>query len=138
MAEEEKKLKVLVCDDDGVTRDLLSVNLSKLSCDVDCIDNGDKLLDKLRLEDYDVLFLDIMLPGKDGIALLKTIKENKPKTAVIMITAYAVEESKAKEIGAADYLYKPFDWDKMCWIIDRVGKQKHGDSKKKDINTCRE
>ncbi len=133
MAEEENRLKVLVCDDDVVTRNLLLVNLKKLSCDVDCIDNGDELLDKLKFSDYDILFLDILLPGKDGIALLKEIRDNKLDTAIIMIAAYSVEESEAKVIGATDYLYKPFDWDKMRWIIDRARRRKQRDFKDDDI-----
>lgn len=129
MAEKENKLKVLVCDDDAVTRGLFSENLRKISCHVDCINNGKELIDRLSLEDYDLIFLDILLPCKDGISLLREVKENKPETAVIMITAYTVEENRAKEIGAMDYLYKPFDWDKIYWIIDKVKKQKCRNSK---------
>lgn len=123
MAEDKDKLRILVCDDEPVVRDLLSIYFKKLNCHVDCTKDGDEMLDKFNAGEYDVVFLDILLPGKDGIALLKEIRKDKPQTVVLM-TGYAVEEGEAKALGAMDYLYKPFDMDKIQWIIDRVKREK--------------
>ena len=83
---------------------------------------GEKGLKKLEEENVDIILLDIMMPGMDGIETLKRIKEKDESLEVIMITAVRTVKTavKAMQLGAYDYLVKPFDIDEVLILIDKA------------------
>jgi len=76
-------------------------------------------LEKFNLEDYNVMIIDLKLPGRDGLSILKEVRGKNPKAKVIIITAYpSIETAKeAMRGGATDYLPKPFELDYLETII---------------------
>lgn len=101
--------KILVVDDEKPIREMLKRFLAKKGYEVYDADNGDDALKIVGEQEPCIVLLDIRMPKTDGIEVLKKIKELKPDTGVIMITAVsetAVAE-KCMEYGAFDYITKP-------------------------------
>ncbi len=102
--------KVLIIEDDSEIVHLLEIHLKDLECDVRSAGRGDEGL-RLAIEMApDLIILDIMLPGMDGIEVCQKIRANNIKSPIIMLTAKSEEIDKVLglEIGADDYLTKPF------------------------------
>ncbi len=114
-----KKETMLVVEDEDIMREALSDYFSDEGHRVDTASDGDKALEKYNLEDYNVMIIDLKLPGRDGISVLKEVRAKNPQAKVIIITAYpSVEtEEQAKLEGAFDYLQKPFDLDYLDTLI---------------------
>ncbi|MCX7927141.1 MAG: response regulator [Candidatus Omnitrophica bacterium] len=109
---EAKKEKILIVDDEKAVREFLERFLrQKGFTNVSCAQNGEEALLFLEQEKRDVVFLDIKMPGVNGIKILRKIKAKYPETSVIMITAYAEREiaEEALKEGAYDYITKPFN-----------------------------
>lgn len=103
---------IFIVDDEADLVELVSYNLKKEGFIVDSAPDGETALKKIRKEKYDLLILDLMLPGIQGIELCRILK-NDPKTTtlpIIMLTAKGEEVDKilGLEMGADDYLTKPF------------------------------
>jgi len=111
---------LVVEDDYGINR-LLSYNLVKNGFHPESVFDGLAAQEKLAEEVFDVVLLDIMLPGVDGFHICKSIKENPAafKTFVVMLTARAESQDKlyGSLLGADYYLVKPFDIVKLMEII---------------------
>lgn len=107
------KATILVVDDEEVVRRSYVRALAKEHCSVAAVWNGDDALQVMGLHPFDVVLLDLRMPGMDGMAVLKTIKETWPESEVIVITGYPAVESakKAVSLGAYGYLAKPLDPD---------------------------
>jgi len=105
----EREAKVLVVDDEERIRRLLKMYLERENYQIDEADNGNVALDKALQNDYDVILLDLMMPGKDGIEVCKEIREKKT-TPIIMLTAKGEEINRVQgfEVGTDDYIVKPF------------------------------
>ena len=103
------KTRILVVDDEEVIRLCLSRTLSGERCNVDVVTNGSDALKLMEQRPFDVVLLDVRMPGLDGMTVLKTIKQKWPDSEVIIITGYPEVESakKAVALGAYDYLSKP-------------------------------
>jgi len=103
------KTKILVVDDEEVVRLSYLRTLSGQHCNVDVVADGEDALQKMSLQPFDVVLLDLRMPGMDGMTVLKTIKQKWPESEVIIITGYpAVESAKAAvTLGAYGYLAKP-------------------------------
>lgn len=101
--------KVLVVDDDEVVRRSHLRSLSGINCNVEAVWNGYEALRAMERDPFDVVLLDLRMPGVDGMTVLKTIKEKWPESEVIVITGYpSVETAKeAVRLGAYDYIAKP-------------------------------
>jgi CitB family two-component system response regulator MalR len=112
-------MKVLVVDDDPFVLDFLKSFFENLKHDVTLVDNPADAMKKLVVEQPDLVLLDIMLPGKDGLVLLKEMKEIDKDVSIAMITAYKDAERviEAFRLGAMDCLLKPFNVD---YIKDTV------------------
>jgi len=119
--------KVLVVDDEQSMRDFLAIMLKKEGYDVVTAENGADALKAVQAEIFDLVISDVKMPGIDGIAVLKTIKEISPETAVIMITAFAAAETavEAMKLGASDYIIKPFMVDELRLVIDNSLEKRH-------------
>lgn len=104
-----EKTKILVVDDEEVVRLSYLRTLSGEHCNVDVVADGKDALQKMSLHPFDVVLLDLRMPGMDGMSVLKTIKQKWPESEVIIITGYpAVESAKAAvTLGAYGYLAKP-------------------------------
>ncbi|MBB5172947.1 response regulator transcription factor [Texcoconibacillus texcoconensis] len=106
MAEE---MKILVVDDEERIRRLLRMYLEREDFIVEDAENGETALDMAINKDYDLILLDLMMPGVDGIEVCEEIR-GKKATPVIMLTAKGEESNRVQgfESGADDYIVKPF------------------------------
>lgn len=104
---------ILIVDDEEVVRRSYSRVLSGAHCHTESAVNGDEALRALARAPFDVVLLDLRMPGQDGITVLKAIKQRWPESEVVVITGYpSVETAKeAVRLGACDYLAKPVDPD---------------------------
>ena len=102
--------KVLVVEDDHDIVDLLEIHLKDLNCELDKAYDGYVGMQKALVETYDLIILDIMLPGPDGMEILQKVRAKEIRTPILMLTAKAEEIDKVLglEMGADDYLTKPF------------------------------
>ena len=116
-----KKENMLVVEDEDIMREALFDYFSDGGHKVDTADDGEKALEKFNLEDYDVMIVDLKLPGRDGLSILKEIRAKNPEAKVIIITAYPSIETAKEAIrgGATEYLPKPFELDHLENIINR-------------------
>ncbi|MDA8443090.1 MAG: response regulator transcription factor [Peptococcaceae bacterium] len=103
-------MKILVVEDDRSLLELICTIFKEEAYEVDCADNGDEGLMLAEKDIYDALVLDIMLPGIDGLAIVKRLRANSIKTPVLFVTARDSVEDRVKglDFGADDYLVKPF------------------------------
>ena len=116
--------KVLIVDDEPLIREFLGETLKRMNCEVSYIDNGKKAINVFtKSEDiYDLVFLDMKLPGANGIEVLKALKSNMPQTEAVIITAYGTIENavEAMKIGAFDYLLKPFTPEQVELVVNKI------------------
>ncbi|MDC0933232.1 response regulator transcription factor [Arcobacteraceae bacterium] len=115
-------MKVLLLEDDLALNDIVSEHLEDMGFDVTVAFSGDEALDYLIDEKYDLALLDINTPNMSGLEVLKTIREYKNNTPIIMITAY--QDTKhlkiAFENGGDDYIKKPFDLEELNQRINKI------------------
>ena len=102
--------KVLVVEDDKNIAELINIHLSDMECDVTLAHEGREGLLQAMDDHFDLIILDIMLPGMDGLEILKKLRADKNNTPIMMLTAKSEEIDKVLglESGADDYLTKPF------------------------------
>lgn len=113
--------RVLLIDDDPRVRASLKMVLEPIY-DILQASDGQEGLDVFRKDDPDLILLDVILPGTDGLAMLQTLRMESKMTPVIMLTGTKSVKTAvdAMKLGAADYLSKPFDVDELRIVIDRV------------------
>ncbi len=118
--------KILVVDDEFSIRDSLQSWFRKDGYEVRAVESAALALDALRDEPVDVAVVDIKMPGMDGMELQRHIHESSPKTAVIMITAFATVETAVQALkqGAFDYVTKPIDPDELSHLVRRAIEQR--------------
>ena len=106
---------ILVIDDEGGIRESLEVLLSLEGYSVKTVPDGEQGLRMLEMESFDLILLDLALPGQSGLDLLPQIKERQPETPVIMITAYGTVDNVVEAIraGAENFVQKPWDNEKL-------------------------
>ncbi|MGM0664072.1 MAG: response regulator [Thermodesulfobacteriota bacterium] len=103
--------RLLIVDDEEKVRKYLSSLLINRGYRVETAPDGTSALEMLDQTDFDVVLLDVLMPGPDGLAVLQEIKRLKPLTEVIMLTGNASVDTGVEGIrlGAFDYLLKPLD-----------------------------
>ena len=118
---ENKKFHILIVDDDNRIRDLLKDYLSNNDYIVSTAENAEEAKKKLIYLKFDILILDVMMPGQDGYELTKEIKKNI-KVPIILLTAKGEVENRIKglEYGADDYIGKPFEPKELLLRIKNV------------------
>ena len=118
--------KILIVEDEKDIRNLLIFNLQKHHYEVDSIHDGEKALPLIRKNKYDLILLDIMLPGVNGFDLTRIIKNDNSisQIPIIMLTAKGEDEDivKGLTIGADDYITKPFSIKVLIARIENVFK----------------
>jgi DNA-binding NtrC family response regulator len=118
--------KVLVVDDEEIVRLSHMRTLAGQNCSVEAARGGEEALEKMQQAPADVVLLDLRMPGMDGLAALKAIKEKWPATEVVIITGYpsVVTAREAVRLGAFDYLAKPVDPDKVLAVANEAMAQR--------------
>lgn len=108
-------MKLLVVEDEVGIVEALEKGLKKEGYVVDCVSEGHQAMEYLQLNHYDLVVLDINLPGIDGFSILKTLRMQDLDTRVMIISAYREIEDRIKglDLGANDYLVKPFDFQEL-------------------------
>jgi DNA-binding NtrC family response regulator len=101
---------VLIVEDETIMRESLRDWLKDGGYEVETAKEGEEALEKIGKKEFSVAVLDLRLPGKDGLEVLKEATEKDPKIKGIVITAYPSVETavEAMKIGAVDYMVKPF------------------------------
>jgi DNA-binding response OmpR family regulator len=114
-----KAPSILVIDDDEAITSFVCDGLSEEGCQCEFVTSAEDALSKLRRHCFDVVLLDIKLPGKSGMDLLKSSEVDFQTTTIVMMTAIKDLEIvvKAMQLGASDYIVKPFTVDKLSAII---------------------
>ena len=109
MAKDQKQLKILMIDDDKFLLDMYSLKFKKTGLEVDTASSSSGALGKLKSGNvYDIILLDIIMPGMDGLELLKTIRTEKlvPEAVIIMLTNQADDFDKVKAFNVDSYIIK--------------------------------
>jgi len=109
------KIKVLLVDDEEEYTEALAQRLEARNLSVTTASNGDEAIARVREEDVDVVILDMVMPGRSGIEVLKEIKQIKPLVEVIMLTGHATVQTAIHSMtqGAFYYLMKPSEMKSM-------------------------
>ena len=102
---------VLVVEDDQDLAEMLGIVLNGAGIEVDLVSRGDEALEVFKTNQPDVVLLDVMLPGFDGVEVCKAIRQESPRVPIIFLSARGDTEDKIKglEAGADDYLVKPME-----------------------------
>jgi len=109
----DAKGRILVVDDEDVVRRAYARILDEMNCEAQSAVDGEKALQAMEEQAFDVVLLDLRMPGAHGLDILRAIKERWPASEVVVITGYPTVESarQAIRLGACDYLAKPADPD---------------------------
>lgn len=118
----QEKARVLVVDDQIGMLETFTDILEDKGFNVVTADDGFIAIERAKEQSFDLIFMDIKMPGINGVQTYREIKKINPKIAVIMMTAYSVEDlvEEAIEEGAYTVVYKPFDMDKVIRTIEKV------------------
>ncbi|MEY7999675.1 response regulator transcription factor [Clostridium sp. Mt-5] len=119
-------MRLLLIEDEVMLSDALVYILKKNNYSVDAVYDGISGEEMAETQIYDVIILDRMLPGKDGIDVLKHIRKNKIQTPVIILTAMDSVYNRVEGLdnGADDYLIKPFSTDELLARIRALGRRR--------------
>jgi len=120
------KCQILLVDDEKTMVKYLSKQLVKRGFDIRVAYNGLDALEQVKMADFDVVLLDVLMPGMNGIETLKEIKKIKPRTEVIMLTGHASVEVgiEGMKAGAFNYIMKPFDPNELVAEINLAFEQR--------------
>ncbi len=121
-----KDFRVLIVDDELDFLETIVKRLNRRKIDATGIDSGIKALELLEREHFDVVILDVRMPGMDGIETLKEMKKKRPLMEVIMLTGHASVESgvEGMHYGAFDYVMKPANIDDLLEKIHEAYERK--------------
>ena len=118
-----KEKRVLIVDDDEDFCTVMKMSLEGQGIVIETANSGEEAIRLFREKDFDVAFLDVMLPGLNGVESFMEIRKIRPKARIVMMTGYSVEQllDKAVENGAWAVLQKPLDMKKALKIIEEAG-----------------
>lgn len=124
-----KKLKgnILVVDDEKSMREILEILLKSEGYGVSVAENGEKAIEAVKKDIFDLIITDMKMPKVGGLELLKNVKQLTPETIVVIITAFGTTDSavEAMKLGAYDYIQKPFQLDNIRLVVkNALEKQK--------------
>lgn len=110
---------ILVVDDEAIVRDSIGDWLRTAGYEVQEAESGEEALELVAKQDFSLLILDVRLPGKSGVQVLKEVKAAKPHIKTIIITAFPSEglADEVMKLGAVDYLIKPVHPENLEKII---------------------
>ncbi|RLB55069.1 MAG: sigma-54-dependent Fis family transcriptional regulator [Deltaproteobacteria bacterium] len=117
-----RSARIMVVDDEKIVRESLSAWLQKSGYDAVAVDGGQRALELLEREEWDLLLVDLKMPRVDGLKVLRRTLESKSDIPVLIFTAYATVETavEAMKAGAYDYLVKPIDPDVLAMKVEKI------------------
>jgi DNA-binding NtrC family response regulator len=120
------KTRILIVDDEKAFSEALAERLVIRDYDVSICNLGSDAVEKIKKYNFDVVILDVQMPGVDGIDVLREIKRIKPLTEVLMLTGHATVETaiEGMKLGANDYLLKPCETEDLVSKIDKAYEKK--------------
>src|SRR6186713_2943363 len=120
------KPHILIVDDEAGVRSALSGVLRDEGYVVEAVESGEACLDRVVRAPYDVIVLDIWLPGMDGLATLARLRERRVDAPVVMISGHGNIESavRAIKMGAFDFVEKPLSLDKTVLVVGNAVRQR--------------
>ena len=106
-----KNMNILLIDDDEWIRDAMRVFFETEGCRITALETAEEALQMIHQQDYDIVICDYKLPGIDGLAFLKVVRQTCSGALTMLITAYKTAElvSEAKNIGVDAFIAKPFN-----------------------------
>ncbi|MBE6785611.1 MAG: response regulator transcription factor [Ruminococcaceae bacterium] len=123
-------MRILVAEDEKALNRILVKQFTKLGYSVDSCFDGESVFDFLAGAQYDAIVMDVMMPKKDGFAVLKQMREMKNTTPVIFLTAKTEISDRVYglDLGANDYLIKPFSFDELAARVRMITRDSKGNS----------
>jgi len=120
-ADPRRAVEVLVVDDEDATRELLAILLRESGYRVETADSAEEALALLRRRPFDLVLSDVQMPGASGLELSRILTHSHPHLPVVLITGHADVDTarEAVQIGAADYLTKPFTVESLAVAVER-------------------
>jgi DNA-binding response OmpR family regulator len=124
-------VRLLLVEDSEILCESLAIGLSRLGYAVDVVHDGAKGLSYARNNPYDIVILDVMLPGMNGLEVLRTLRQEGVQTHVLMLTARDRVDDRVQGLraGADDYLVKPFDFQELVARLEALGRRRFGDKR---------
>jgi two-component system OmpR family response regulator len=121
-------VRVLVVEDDKDVASFIQTGLSQAGYNVDRADNGKDGLFLATTESYDAVIVDRMLPGVDGLAIIRTLRSSGIETPVLILSALGEVEDRVKGLkaGSDDYLAKPFAFSELTARLEALIRRSHG------------
>jgi len=115
-----EKNRILIVDDDETVRSSYRRSLEGISSNIALARDGEEALQTMEQGPFDVVLLDVRMPGIDGMSVLRTIKEKWPESEVVIITGYPTVDSakQAVRLGAYDYVAKPVGPQEVINVTD--------------------
>ena len=122
-------MKLLIIEDSQRLLRSLGTGLRRMGYAVDLVADGAEGLDFARLNDYDVIVLDLMLPTMDGLTVLQRLRTLGKKTHILILSAKDRVEDRIRglRLGADDYMVKPFSFDELCARIQTLARRRYGE-----------
>jgi DNA-binding NtrC family response regulator len=130
-----KKGSILVCDDEEIMRDVLETILSTAGYKVDLARTGEEALEAYSQKSYDVVLMDVSMPGMGGLTALEALITNDPEAVVLMITAYATFDTaiSAWEKGAHGVIRKPFQNEQILAFVAKGIKKRRKEEERQTL-----
>ena len=124
----DDKASVLIVDDNGSLCETMTMVLENEGYQVVTAETGVVAIEAVQDRPFDIIFMDVRMPLMDGVETYRRIKKVRPGAAVVMMTAYAVEDliNEALQEGARGVLYKPFEIEKMVDVIEQARRDSSG------------
>jgi len=122
IVEETKKLKTLVLEDEPETNELMCTTLKNFFAEVHSAVDAESAMELFEKHSPDIIFIDIILPGKSGLDVAKEIRELNPKQIIVIVSASndMGNISEAVKIGVNNFIRKPIDTDKMIDVLKDI------------------
>lgn len=114
--------RILIVDDEKNLRLTMTMCLEPLGYEIGTADNGEDALRQLDNQEFDLILLDIRLPGMDGLDVLRRVVKQHPDILIVMVSAHGTVESavEAMKLGAVDFIQKPFTPHELRTIVQQV------------------
>lgn len=121
MVDSNAKIKIVVVDDERPLLETFQRVLEKKGYDVTIFENPVEAVSHIKSNEPHLIITDLRMPGMDGIQFLNQVKQLRPSVPVVFITAYTTISTavSAMELGASDYLRKPFGMNKIYELVER-------------------
>ena len=120
--ENKKQIKILIVDDNEDFRELLTESLQDKGYHVDSAKDAQEAINKVRENEFTIIFLDIILPNMNGVETHKAIKKISKEIVVVMMTGYSIKAlvDEAIQDGAYTCMYKPFGIDEVMNVVKKI------------------